>query len=363
MDELVRALQNNSYEEEIHGVRYLIKPVPDKMTESLLDPRVYADIKRMAETGGQEIPENADDMVYWFRNEPAYPNKDVSTIGITKEKKEIETRNGRIDIYIYRPECGEDIKPAMLFFHGGAFIGGATSVVENFCRLLAEKADMLVVGVDYSLAPENKYPIGLYDCYDAFEWVYAHSDELQIDKERISFGGDSAGGTLSLGCSIIERDRVFAGELDRNRICFEALIYPAVIVNNVRTDDFRWRLSDYEIPDADMYAIGAATELKATSEAMARWYMGLDEKITDPLAAPLFQDSLKGLPRTFMAVCEFDYLRLSCEAFARKMDRDKVENRVILYKGMNHSFIDKIGDCPQAYDLAVEIAKEIASIH
>lgn len=362
MDKLVKALQDNSYEDKIHGIDYLVKPIPDAMKESVLDPRVYAEIKNMSSEIEHEVPEDTDDMVVWFRNEPAYPNKDVSTIPISKENRKIKTRNGDINIYIYQPDGGAEIKPAMLFFHGGAFIGGATSVVENFCKLIAEKADVKVIGVDYSLAPENKYPIGLNDCYDAFEWVYANAGELKIDKKRISFGGDSAGGTLSLGCSIIERDRVLNGELDKSRVAFEALIYPAVIVNNVRTDDFRWRLSDYEIPDTDMYAIGAATELKATSEAMARWYMGVDEKITDPLAAPLFQESLKGLPKTFMAVCEFDYLRLSSEAFARKMYRDEVDSKVVLYKGMNHSFIDKIGDCPQAYDLAIEIAKEIRSL-
>lgn len=87
-----------------------------------------------------------------------------------------------------------------------------------------------------------------------------------------------------------------------------------------------------------------------------------DGPVKDPLAAPLCQKSLSGLPKTLTVLCEYDYLRLSAEAFARKLERDGVENRTILYRGMDHAFIDKVGDYPQAYDAAVEIAKDMVEL-
>ena len=94
-------------------------------------------------------------------------------------------------------------------------------------------------------------------------------------------------------------------------------------------------------------------------DAVPQIYMGHVGEVTDPIAAPLHQESLAGLPRTFLALGEFDYLRLSGEAFGRKLRRDGVEHSIFLYKGMNHAFIDKIGVYPQAYDVAMELAEEI----
>lgn len=378
MIELIDHLKNNSYEAEIHGLNMLVKPIPDPIDETVLDPRAYVYKKKLAEemekNGGAEMPETPEAMIKMLRDEPAYPSRDVTSIDIEKEEKTVSTRNGDIKIYVYKAsdvadsenikkkgtyESSTNLKPAIIFYHGGAFFMGSTLVVENFCKLLVQEADAVVIGVDYHLAPEYLYPVGMFDCYDAFEWVYENADELGVDKHKICLAGDSAGGTLAIQCSIIERDKVLNGELDKSRIRYQALIYPAVFINNVRTDDYKWKLSDYEIPDTDFIAMGSATELKLTSEVMAGIYMGENGRVTDPLAAPIFQESLEGLPQTFMAICEFDYLRLSDEAFGRMMNRDGVVNRVVIYKGMDHSFIDKVGDCPQAVDVAMEIAKDI----
>ncbi len=363
--ELLAALQKDAHSEEIHGVRMEVKEIPDPAEGTVLDPRVY-EKRKAAEEKGNPWAECLEIPVQLIREDPGYPNRDITSQKILREERQIATRNGDTPVFLYRPEGGREKKPAMVFFHGGAFIAGSTRVVENFCRLLAQEADMLVVGVDYRLAPEHPFPAGLYDCYDTVDWVAKNADVLGVDEERIAVGGDSAGGTLAIGCCILERDAVAAaaaaGELQKNRICYEALLYPGVLVDNFKLEDYKWRMADYEIPEEDLLAMGAAVSLKAMTAEMPQLYMGQEGHVKDPLAAPLCQESLSGLPETLLVLCEYDYLRLSGEAFARKLKRDGVPARTILYRGMDHAFIDKIGDYPQAYDAAVEIAADIRGL-
>lgn len=362
---LLEALQKNIHSEKIHGVQMEVKDIPDPMEGTVLDPRVYEN-RKAAEEKGNPWAECLEIPVQLIREDPGYPNRDITSQKILREERQIMTRNGATPVFLYRPEGGREKKTAMVFMHGGAFIAGSTRVVENFCRLLAEQGDMLVVGVDYRLAPEHPFPAGLYDCYDTVNWVWENSDALGVDGEQIAVGGDSAGGTLAIGCCILERDAVAAaaaaGKSRKNRICYEALLYPGVLVDNFKLDDYKWRMADYEIPEGDFLAMGAAVSLKAMTAEMPYLYMGEDGHVKNPLAAPLCQESLSGLPRTLLVLCEYDYLRLSGEAFARKMGRDGVPVRTILYRGMDHAFIDKTGDYPQAYDVAVEIAADIQKL-
>lgn len=358
--ELLDKLQKDAHMQEVHGCSMLVKQIPDPMEGTVLDPRVYAD-RKAAEEKGNPLADYLEIPVGLVRQTPAAASRDVTDCYISSERRVIETRNGSTNIYIYNGEAGAK-KPMMLFIHGGAFIAGQTSVVENFCRLVAKLADTVVVGVDYRLSPENYFPVGLHDCYDAMCWMYDHAAELGADPDRLMVGGDSAGGTLAIGCCMIEQERVAAGELDAGRICYEALVYPGVLVDNLKLDDYKWKMSEYEIPEEDFLAMGAAVSLKAMTAEMPMLYTGESGHVKNPLAAPLCAEDLSYLPKTFNALCEYDYLRLQGEAFSRKLAREGVDVRTVLYRGMDHEFVDKTGYCPQAYDVAVEIAKDIADI-
>jgi acetyl esterase/lipase len=98
---------------------------------------------------------------------------------------------------------GDDIRPVIVWIHGGALIMGSREVLgsaplkEQFTRYL--KAGFTVVSIDYRLAPEAKLDGIIEDLKDAFKWVRAKGPaELRIDPDRLAVVGHSAGGYLTL---------------------------------------------------------------------------------------------------------------------------------------------------------------------
>ena len=116
-----------------------------------------------------------------------------------------------------------DLRPALLYTHGGGYISGNTaSSWPKFSGLqkIAQDHDCLIVSVDYRLAPETAFPGALEDSYAALKWLHANANSLGADPKRIAIMGESAGGGLAATLAIAARDR---GEVP---VMFQLLIYP-----------------------------------------------------------------------------------------------------------------------------------------
>ena len=88
--------------------------------------------------------------------------------------------------------------PLLIYFHGGGWSFGSIETSDKFCRALASEGNVKVVSVEYPLAPENPYPNGLKQCMDAVEYIVSKSGDWKFDPEKVSLGGDGAGGNLAL---------------------------------------------------------------------------------------------------------------------------------------------------------------------
>lgn len=101
-----------------------------------------------------------------------------------------------IPVRIYFPASNTP-RPAIVYFHGGGFALYGLDSHDWLCRRLCHMNDMVVISVDYRLAPEHTFPAAHEDAWNAFQWVVDNARRLSIDPSRIAVAGDSAGGNLS----------------------------------------------------------------------------------------------------------------------------------------------------------------------
>jgi len=119
------------------------------------------------------------------------PEKHASKKGYILEFKETENKSKYI---VLKKDNKVEAKKVIYYMHGGAYIMKMISTYEKFCfRYCKLRDDVEVVLLDYSLAPENKYPTQLNEALDVWNEL-----TKTFKPEDIIVGGDSSGGNLSL---------------------------------------------------------------------------------------------------------------------------------------------------------------------
>ena len=98
-------------------------------------------------------------------------------------------------VRVYRPE-GQSSGAGLLWIHGGGMIAGTAALDDRCCLNYAKNLKLVVISVDYRLAPAHPFPSALDDCFDAWQWLLDNADDMGIDPARIAIAGQSAGGGL-----------------------------------------------------------------------------------------------------------------------------------------------------------------------
>lgn len=218
----------------------------------------------------------------------------------------IPGRSGELRLRIYRGigTRHDESLPCMLFLHGGGWVIGNLESHDRLCRILANRARICVVAVDYRLAPEHRFPAALDDSVTALEWLARHVGDLAIDGGRIGVGGDSAGGNLAAVLALMGRD----GSAPASQ--FQALLYP-VLDLTASSASYARVTSGVPLTAATMhYFIG-----HYTPDASDR---------LDWRASPLKAQSLAGTPPAFVMTVAHDPLCDEGRAYARRLEDDGV---------------------------------------
>src|SRR5205823_3477341 len=123
----------------------------------------------------------------------------LAIVGRTHPGVHVETATATVtdgtelELRIYRPkDSGTGPLPAIVNFHGGGWVSGNLKHSEWWASNIAGEAGVLVISVDYRLAPEHSFPGPLDDCYEATVWIADHAEELGADPHRLAVMGDSA---------------------------------------------------------------------------------------------------------------------------------------------------------------------------
>jgi acetyl esterase len=118
----------------------------------------------------------------------------------------IDTAGAQVPIRIHRPTA-EAVLPGIVFLHGGGFTVGDLDTHDRIMRVIAAESGAAVIGVDYSLSPESKFPQALHEVAGVFDRFARSGDDFRRSTvRRLAIGGDSAGAMLTLGAALLLRD-------------------------------------------------------------------------------------------------------------------------------------------------------------
>jgi len=241
---------------------------------------------------------------------------------------------GEIPARIYSPDAGRTLLPTALYFHGGGWVQGDLDTHHGLCARLAKHAGVLVVAVDYRLAPEHKFPAAVDDCVATYRWVRAHGRDIGADTARVAVAGDSAGGNLSA---------VVSQTAGPPAPTCQVLIYPALDFS-LDTESHRELTDGHVIPRERVV-----------------WYMEQylrnEADRTDVRASPLRAPDLAGQPPTLIVTGGFDPLRDEGQAYADRLRASGVEVVYREYPGQIHAFMSLTKVIPQGASCTLEIAE------
>lgn len=279
-----------------------------------LDPMYKAMLEQMAGAGGPALTDMAPaDSRAWYRSlQPIAENLKVGKI----EDRRIPGPGGEILLRIYRPE-GTGPFPIVMNYHGGGWVIGDVDTADGQCREVCRRANMVVVSVDYRLAPEHRFPAAADDCYAATVWTAAHAGEFGGDATRIAVAGDSAGGNLAAVVALMSRDR------NGPAIKFQLLVYP---VTNGRFD-------------TPSYTENGEGYMLTKASMIWFWdhYADAQQRM-NPYASPLQAASLANLPPAYVMTAEFDPLRDEGEDYAARLIKSGVPTQCERFPGLIHGF-------------------------
>ena len=247
------------------------------------------------------------------------PMPDVEETWVT-----VPVEVGDVRVLIIKPRGAEAQLPVVLYMHGGGWILGSASSHGRLAAELAVGADAAVAFIDYTLAPEGKYPVQIEQCYAVARWVTQQGDGHGLDPSRIAVAGDSAGGNMATVLCILAKQR---GDVN---FVQQSMYYP--MTDALTGDDsesyrlfkdgpygdagtMEWFWSSYLPRERDFRVVSTVSPLRATI------------------------DELRGLPPALVIVDENDILRDEGEAYASKLRDADVPTACVRFNGTMHDFM------------------------
>ncbi|WP_432988929.1 alpha/beta hydrolase [Dactylosporangium sp. CA-233914] len=245
---------------------------------------------------------------------------------------------GKVLLRVYRPSAEANL-PVLMYFFGGGWVLGTVDTADALARALANAAGCIVAVPGYRLAPEHPFPAAVEDCWAATEWVIANAADLGADPARVAVGGDSAGGNLAAGITLM------AQEAGGPALLGQLLIYPNT---DQVADDESMRAND------DPYLFNH----HSVAWYRSHYFVDPDDAY-NPLASPLQAESLAGLPPALVITAEYDPLRDQGERYAARLAQEGVPVAATRYEGMIHGFFAMAGTLEAGKLAQAQAAKQL----
>ncbi|XP_066271176.1 neutral cholesterol ester hydrolase 1-like [Branchiostoma lanceolatum] len=268
--------------------------------------------------------------------------------------------------------------PGLVYYHGGGFCSGTTAGCFPITSHLALELGIVVIVVDYRLAPEHKFPAGLNDCVTATKYFLRHARRYNVDPFRIGIAGDSAGGNFAAVVAL-----KLAREKQEPALKLQVLLNPVTQLLMFTASAYKYGPSEvrsiWQAYFTSVYLYGNRSKVnlvhadlnpaklegthylnfvdpslvdstipplppgrRVRREDVAAGEEEL-EMVLNPDVSPLLaeEDDMKDLPPTFISAMEFDVFRDDAIFYAKRLEKAGVEVKMLHYKNGYHG---QIGD-------------------
>ena len=246
------------------------------------------------------------------------PMPDVDEAWIT-----IPAEAGDVRVLLIKPRGVDGPLPVVLYMHGGGWIFGSASSHGRLAAELAVASRAAVAFIEYTLAPEAKYPVQIEQCYEVARWVTKQGHTHALDSSRIAVAGDSAGGNMATVLCLMAKQRGDVTFLQ------QSMYYPMTdALTNQDSESYR------------LFKDGPYGDAK-TMEWFWSTYLPKEELRSESTVSPLRAtvDELRGLPPALVIVDENDVIRDQGEAYATKLREADVPTASVRFNGTMHDFM------------------------
>ena len=243
-----------------------------------------------------------------------------------KYSEKILVKNGDRDValYVFEPDIlTEEKLPVIYYMHGGGYIMGDARMNENVLKDIANKNNVKIISVEYTLATELPFPQDLEDAYVGLKYLFENAESLGINEKKVAIMGESAGGGLAARLSLKVRDE---GEY---HLIGQILIAPML----------DYRTGGDDCPYKNNYA-GEFVWTKASNQFA--WKVLAGDKIIPkdqiPYFSPIMASNFEGIPKTVIIVGGLDLFVDENMSFAKKLLEAGVKVDLNVISGVFHLF-------------------------
>jgi acetyl esterase len=241
-------------------------------------------------------------------------------------------------VRIYRPKGRPGVLPAYLHVHGGGFAVGNIDTLDRWKREVAEQAGVVVVGLEYALAPEHPYPTAVEQIVAVLRWLWSEAANLGIDPERIGVGGDSAGGNGALAALLRLRD---GGEWQPRL---------GVIVYGMLS-------TDHDTPSH--HELGDGRFGLSTARLDWFWERYLAGTPRDDAGAAPQNAPVEGLPPLLLIAAGLDPLLDDTLKLDQRLTEAGIPHELKVYSGVPHGFLGQTGLLTKARQAQADVVAAI----
>ncbi|KAL4873212.1 hypothetical protein BDV12DRAFT_182449 [Aspergillus spectabilis] len=261
--------------------------------------------------------------------------------GLEIEEFDVPARDGYpIRVRSYQQSANTSASlPLLIYFHGRGFVTGSLETDDVYCRRIASEIPIIVLNVEYRLAPEHQFPVGFEDSLDVVRWAASPKAQTHFPNLNLApgfiIGGTSAGANFTAGIL-----RLVAQEQDPNlklshRVTGILFLAGTTCHEDARPEKYRDRILN----------IDELTNAPGLTKKVIQYFHGIRCTSHRSRRSPIRFDSHADLAlRAAFYVCGWDPRRDETLLFEEILSREGIKTKGYIYPGLPHGFWTKCPD-------------------